>query len=103
MTEVLLEFQTLVFAPDGTAYRARACAAEACDGTCLWHGWIEFVPAGGGATIRTPRETSQPNRTDTEYWATGLTPVYLEGALQRALNPTAYSDSAAHAGDVSIY
>jgi hypothetical protein len=24
---------------------------------------------------------------DTHYWATGLTPVYLEGALQRALRP----------------
>ena len=33
------------------------------------------------------RETTQPNRRDTEYWATGLTYVYLEGALHRALNP----------------
>jgi hypothetical protein len=24
---------------------------------------------------------------DAEYWATGLTPIYLEGALHRALNP----------------
>ena len=37
--------------------------------------------------VRSPRETTQPNRRDTEYWATGLTPVYLEGALRRALNP----------------
>jgi transitional endoplasmic reticulum ATPase len=88
MAEVLLEFQTPVFARDGTAYRARACGGEAGDGTNRWHGWIEFVPAGGGVTIRTPRETSQPNRTDTAYWATGLTAVYLEGALQRALHPT---------------
>ena len=37
--------------------------------------------------LRSPRETTQPNRQDVEYWATGLTPVYLEGALRRALNP----------------
>jgi hypothetical protein len=35
--------------------------------------------------VRSPRETTQPNRADTEYWATGLTPVYLDGALARAL------------------
>lgn len=91
MAEVLLEFQKPVFARDGTVYRARACGGEAGDGTGLWHGWIEFVPANGGATIRTPRETSQPNRTDTAYWATGLTSVYLEGALQRALYRTSIS------------
>ena len=38
-------------------------------------------------SIRSGRETTQPNRQDTAYWATGLTPVYLEGALERALNP----------------
>src|SRR4029450_11306906 len=31
------------------------------------------------------REATQPNLTDLRYWATGLTPVYLEGALARAL------------------
>src|SRR5262245_41762227 len=51
----------------------------------MWQGWIEFVPATGGEPLRGPRETTQPNRTDTEYWATGLTDVYLEGALRRAL------------------
>jgi hypothetical protein len=53
----------------------------------MWQGWIEFEPVDGGAPIRSPRETTQPNRTDTQYWATGLTVVYLEGALCRALNP----------------
>src|SRR5262245_55913532 len=87
MAQLLLEFRSLVCAPDGTAYRARAWGAEAGDRTGLWHGWIEFTPAAGGAAIRTARETSQPNLTDTLYWATGLLPVYLEGALQRALRP----------------
>jgi hypothetical protein len=50
-----------------------------------WQGWLDFVPLTGGAPVRSQRETTQPNRVDTEYWATGLTPVYLEGALMRAL------------------
>jgi hypothetical protein len=54
----------------------------------IWHGWLEFVPLEGAAAIRSGRETTQPNRKDLMYWATGLTPVYLEGALQRALKPT---------------
>jgi len=35
--------------------------------------------------VRSGRETTQPNLVDLEYWATGLTPVYLDGALRRAL------------------
>jgi hypothetical protein len=50
-----------------------------------WQGWLEFVPRGGGAAIRSPRETTQPNRIDVIYWATGLSDVYLQGALKRAL------------------
>jgi hypothetical protein len=52
----------------------------------MWQGWIEFIPVHGGEPRRSPRETTQPNRTDTVYWATGLTSVYLEGALRRAMD-----------------
>ena len=83
MSETLLQYQHTVTAPDGTAYEARACGGPLAGGT--WQGWIEFVPVGGGDAVNSPRETTQPNRTDTEYWATGLTAVYLEGALRRAL------------------
>lgn len=83
MAETLLVFQSPVIAPDGTPHEARACGS-AMDGGG-WQGWLEFVPLAGGAPVRGPRETTQPNRVDTEYWATGLTPVYLEGALSRAL------------------
>jgi hypothetical protein len=49
-------------------------------------GWLEFVPtsASGGPVLRTGQETSQPDREAVEYWAGGLEPVYLEGALGRA-------------------
>lgn len=87
MAEVFREFESVVVAPDGTTYRARVCGGEARDGTRRWHGWIEFVDSDRGTTIRTQRETTQRNRTDTAYWANGLTPHYLDGALRRALSP----------------
>jgi len=85
MAEVLVEFSDPVPSKDGRTFIARACGAE-MDGA-RWQGWIEFIPVGDGAPLRSGRETTQPNRVDTVYWATGLTPVYLEGALDRALNP----------------
>ena len=85
MAEVLVEFSEPVSDNDGITYTARACGAEMENGN--WQGWIEFVPVSGGEVLRSGRETTQPNRIDTVYWATGLTPVYLEGALERALRP----------------
>lgn len=85
MAEVFVEFEESVVAKNGRAYFARAVGSEAGNG--MWDGWLEFLPLDGGEAVRSPRETTQPNRQDTEYWATGLTPVYLEGALDRALNP----------------
>jgi hypothetical protein len=85
MAEVFVEFTEPVIARDGSAYIARACGAPSDFGR--WQGWLEFVPVDGGEVVRSSRETTQPNREDTAYWATGLTPVYLEGALERALNP----------------
>ena len=83
MAETLLQFRHQIAGPDGAWYDARACGGPTGNGT--WHGWIEFVPIDGGEPLHSPRETTQPNRIDTEYWATGLTQVYLEGSLRRAL------------------
>ena len=84
MAEVLVEFSHRV--ANGTAtFWARACATPIGDGR--WTAWIEFIPVDGGQPLRSPRETTQPNRAGAEYWATGLTPIYLEGALHRALSP----------------
>jgi hypothetical protein len=85
MAEVILEFDATVSAETGRSYRARVCGDEMESG--LWQAWIEFLPIGDGEPVRSGRETTQPNRTDTVYWATGLTPVFLEGSLRRALNP----------------
>lgn len=85
MAEVFTEFEASIPDESGREYIARACGRECDDGH--WEGWLEFLPLDGGVVIRSARETTQPNRTDTEYWATGLTPIYLEGALKRALEP----------------
>jgi hypothetical protein len=85
MAEVVVQFDSPVKEENGRTYSARVCGREAEDG--LWHGWIEFDPADGSPVLRTLRETTQPNHKDLEYWATGLTAAYLEGALERAKDP----------------
>ena len=84
MAETLLQYHKPVIAPSGVEYIARACGSPIPGGR--WQGWIEFTPASGGAPVRTDRETTQPNRNDAAYWATGVSRVYLEGALRRALS-----------------
>ena len=54
------------------------------------------------AAVRSGRETTQPNLADLEYWATGLTPVYLEGALKRALAGPTRVVSPAPRGDARV-
>ena len=66
----------------------RVYGEERADGT--WAGWLEFLPAfGGGPPRQTGQETSQPSRGALAYWATGLEPVYFEGAFERAGGPAA--------------
>jgi hypothetical protein len=83
--EVLVRFTEPTRSESGELYWPRAVGGKAEDG--LWDGWIEFVLDGDEDVIRTERETTQPNRFDLVYWAEGLSAVYLEGALQRALAP----------------
>ena len=50
-----------------------------------WEAWLEFHPPDiSQPVLRTEQETSQPNRAAIEYWADGLEPIYLDGALARA-------------------
>ena len=79
--DVVLHFESPIASEDGTLYRVTACGHDA-DGR--WDGWLEFEPLAGGPTLRTDRETTQPNRDAIAYWASGLSAVYLEGAMARA-------------------
>ena len=68
---------------DGFDYEAQVYGAHRDDGT--WAGWLEFVRQdASGPVLQTGQETSQPNRKALEYWAGGLEPIFLEGALLRA-------------------
>lgn len=85
MAEVLASFATPV-SDDLGSYYARAVGRHADDG--MWEGWIEFVPVDGGSDVLVGSiESRQPERQHLAYWATGLTAVYLEGALSRARKP----------------
>jgi hypothetical protein len=86
MADVILQFDTVLVGPNDRSYVPRACGRVVGDAR-RWEGWIEFVPADDNPVLRTSRETTQPNREDLAYWATGLTDAYLEGALKRALEP----------------
>jgi hypothetical protein len=84
MAELMVKFTEPTRHDSGKLYWPSVYGGLADDG--LWEGWIEFTE-DGGRSVRTPRETEQPNRDFLRYWAQGLTSTYLEGALVRALNP----------------
>jgi hypothetical protein len=87
MSEILVKFDEPISAPDGRKFFAQAAGKET-DGK-LWEGWLEFLPTDDSSEpVCSERETTQPNRKNVEYWAQGLTRVYLEGALNRALKPS---------------
>jgi hypothetical protein len=71
-----------VHTEDGTRYMASVYGCERDDGLC--EGWLEFSAADGGVVLRTKRETTQTTLEDLAYWASGLEPMYLEGAFRRA-------------------
>jgi hypothetical protein len=102
MKAVLVKFDEPIPGPRGGMYFAQAVGAEVDNG--LWEGSVEFLPTSGGSeAIDSGRETTQPNRPDLEYWAQGLSRVYLQGALVRALanaEPRATSDSRPARADI---
>jgi hypothetical protein len=67
-----------------------------------WGGWIVFFPLDGSPAVATDAETTQSTLESLGVWAAGLTAVYLEGALVRALQLAAeppvlaYLDEAEH-------
>jgi hypothetical protein len=85
MAQTLIRFDTPVAHRDGRQYIAQACGRERDNGQ--WEAWLEFKDVVTGEILRSQRESTQPNEKDAVYWATGLTPVYLQGALDRVLNP----------------
>jgi hypothetical protein len=82
MAQLVHEHSTRVKTPAGVTYVPRTYAEQQPEGT--WQGWIEFTPTQGSAVLVTDRETTQPTLEMVGYWASGLEPVYFEGAFERA-------------------
>jgi hypothetical protein len=82
MAERIHTYSAVVTAPRGVRYRVHADGEANELGS--WHGWLTFEALdGSGRVLRTERETTQASRDDLVYWASGLEPVYLDGALSR--------------------
>ena len=82
MPEVLREYPTLVGGVDDRAFVAQIWGRETSGGR--WEAWIVFVPITRGQMRRTERDTVQATRAAVEYWASGVTSIYLQGALNRS-------------------
>jgi len=88
MAEILRSFDEPIRHSSGT-FAARVVGRLADDR--MWEGWLEFVPieSGQSQVIVSAIESRQPERQHLAYWANGLTVVYAEGSLDRALHPIA--------------
>lgn len=84
MVRFVHRFEAVVRAHDGAPFLAFVCAGPRPDDD-LWDAWLVFVPLDGGGTVATDRETTQVSLDAVTYWVGGLSHVYLEGALERAL------------------
>jgi hypothetical protein len=78
--ELIHSFSVSLIDETGRSWRA---TAYGCAGENLWLGWIVFTNEAGDL-VATDIETRQPDRAALEYWATGVEPIYLDGALARA-------------------
>jgi hypothetical protein len=83
MVDLIHRFARPIRDPEGRVFVVEAHGRPSSSG--LWEGWLEFVGVGRGIVLRTPTETRQPTRRGVVYWASGLQPTYLEGALFRAV------------------
>ena len=81
MAELIQTYAETLRAAGGEEYTVHAYGEARGDGN--WEGWIVFHSALG-AVRRTNRETTQPNREALRYWASGLEPLYFDGAFARA-------------------
>ena len=85
MAERVHTYSDVVTSSTGVRYRVHAEGERNELGS--WHGWLTFEAMdGSGRVLRTERETTQRDREALAYWAGGLEPIYLDGALGRAVS-----------------
>jgi hypothetical protein len=78
------QYKPILSTATGEQYVARAYTDRQPGG--LWEAWLVFFSLTTGAVLATDRETTQGKREHIVYWASGLSPTYLLGALERALD-----------------
>jgi hypothetical protein len=66
----------------GVAYQPEAWGGPLDDHR--WQGGVRFVAVETGLVLTTGRETVQSSLAGVAYWASGLRPAYLDGAIIRA-------------------
>jgi hypothetical protein len=79
--QLIQEFVEQVVVSDHQ-YRPRVYACLRTDGT--WAAWLVFADESTSEMRSTDIETTQPHLAAVRYWASGLEPIYLEGAFARA-------------------
>jgi ATP-dependent Clp protease ATP-binding subunit ClpX len=72
-----------VLTAGGQRYVAAAYADRMTGGR--WEAWLVFFPLTPGPPVASDRETTQHGQEAVGRWAEGVTSVYLQGALRRAL------------------
>jgi hypothetical protein len=83
MPQLIQQYTQQLIDENGVTYTVCTYGEPRADGN--WEGWIEFNPFDSTQPIlRTERETTQPDKKALAYWASGLEPLYLEGAFARA-------------------
>jgi hypothetical protein len=86
MADVIADVDTTVTTLEGLEYYVQVAAEPVGS---VWEAWLEFVPVDDSADVLLTRtETTQPTRDDVIRWSTTLTPVFLQGALKRAVRET---------------
>jgi hypothetical protein len=83
MFQLVRQYGTVVDAAGIGVYHARAYGELHADG--WWSGWLVFFPFGTATAVATDRETTQSTFANLVRWSSTIGPVYLEGALERAL------------------
>ena len=83
MVHFVQQYSQVIRGKDHCNYVARVYAAQHPDRS-LWDGWFVFFPLDGRRELATDRETTQSSLSAVAYWATSITTIYLEGALERA-------------------
>src|SRR5262249_13837524 len=86
MSEIVHERMLSLVGRDGATYDRMLVYAVQQGST--WAGWIEFVSAERRKVVRTDRETTQSSLSAVAYWASGLEPLYIDCALERATRRT---------------